>query len=106
MVGSSRAIVRIAGPDIGQLIEHPAAVAGVPISAPQSLRASRIAGEMAFARTCYDHLAGSLGVALLDRLIERGLVSTSSGVALTVEGELDQLVRPRSASNDADRGGR
>jgi DNA-binding transcriptional ArsR family regulator len=39
-----------------------------------------------FARTCYDHLAGRLGVLLADTLVERGLVS-STGSDVTTAGE-------------------
>jgi hypothetical protein len=38
------------------------------------LRPSRIDEQMRTARTCYDHLAGRLGVALADILVERGQV--------------------------------
>lgn len=40
-----------------------------------------------FARTCYDHLAGSLGVAIADRLVALGALATGSeGWALTRSG--------------------
>jgi hypothetical protein len=39
------------------------------------LRPSRLDEEMRTARTCYDHLAGRLGVALTDFLVERGHVA-------------------------------
>lgn len=40
------------------------------------------------ARVCYDHLAGDLGVALLDGLLARGLVSPAGeALTLTAEGE-------------------
>jgi DNA-binding transcriptional ArsR family regulator len=39
------------------------------------------------ARTCYNHLAGELGVALLDGLLKRGtLAPAAEGYALTAEG--------------------
>ncbi len=40
----------------------------------RSLRQSRQAEALAEARTCYDHLAGRAGVALLDSLLARGLL--------------------------------
>jgi DNA-binding PadR family transcriptional regulator len=43
---------------------------------------------MARGRTCYDHLAGRLGVAVLDALVGRGLVALRRGVALTEAGQL------------------
>lgn len=39
-----------------------------------------------FARTCYDHVAGRLGVLLADTLVERGLVS-ATGSEVTAAGE-------------------
>jgi hypothetical protein len=39
------------------------------------------------ARTCYDHLAGQLGVRLADALVERGCIELSSeGGAVTEQG--------------------
>jgi hypothetical protein len=38
------------------------------------------------ARTCYDHLAGQLGVALADAVITRGLTADDSGLAFTTAG--------------------
>ena len=40
---------------------------------------------MRLARTCYDHLAGRLGVALADALCERGHVALSDGAGLVTE---------------------
>ncbi len=37
------------------------------------------------ARTCYDHLAGELGVAIADALVARGAVDFSSDVATVTE---------------------
>lgn len=79
--------LRLAGPEIGRLIEDLATLAGVPVTAPQSLRASRVAAELQFARTCYDHLAGSLGVQLLGSLVDRGYVATTTDTVLTPAGE-------------------
>ena len=39
------------------------------------------------ARVCYDHLAGDLGVAMLDSLIVRGQIAGDEQLALTPEGE-------------------
>jgi len=37
-------------------------------------------------RTCYDHLAGELGVAITDALTDRGLLDQRHGFALTKAG--------------------
>jgi hypothetical protein len=42
--------------------------------------------RLATARTCYDHLAGALGVALFDALVRRALVDDQHGLALTDAG--------------------
>lgn len=65
---------RLASPLVGQMLEGIMAVAGAQRS-PRPLRPSRIEAEMRLARTCYDHLAGRLGVALADTLIGEGHVA-------------------------------
>ncbi len=64
----------IASPLIGQMLESIMVVAGDQI-ALRPPRPSRIDDDMRMARTCYDHLAGRLGVALADMLLERGHVA-------------------------------
>jgi DNA-binding transcriptional ArsR family regulator len=66
----------LAGPEVAQAVEALAALA--PQRPPRSLRsANRIAAELA-ARSCYDHLAGALGVAVSDRLCVLGALDASS----------------------------
>ncbi len=77
--------LRLAGPQTAQLVEDLAAAVGVR-PAPTSLRTARVARDLAWARTCYDHLAGALGVALLDALAAAGLITTTVGTALTPAG--------------------
>jgi len=49
--------------------------------------AQRSAPELVFSRTCYDHLAGELAVAILKRLLERQLLrETQGGFAITRSG--------------------
>ncbi|PRX99027.1 ArsR/SmtB family transcription factor [Allonocardiopsis opalescens] len=77
--------VRLAGPQAAALIEAVASFA--PDTArPRGLRASARAGAEARARTCYDHLAGRLGVALADAMVGRGLVAADAGLAVTPAG--------------------
>ena len=54
--------------------------------APDSYAAVRASAGLAAARTCYDHLAGRLGVDLLDALDHRDYVSRADGIALTASG--------------------
>jgi DNA-binding transcriptional ArsR family regulator len=63
---------RLAGPHVGQMLESitNVALAGPPRFQPRS----KADDVMRLARTCYDHLAGVLGVGIADRLIERAFV--------------------------------
>ena len=78
--------LRLAGPAAAQLVESLAVQAG-PGTTPQSLRAVTASEALARGRTCYDHLAGRLGVAVMDALADRDLVSVRRGVVLTDAGE-------------------
>nr|WP_197676435.1 winged helix-turn-helix domain-containing protein [Nakamurella panacisegetis] len=77
--------LRLAGPEIAQLIEDLVAVVGVP-QQPNSLRSVRAAGQLQAARTCYDHVAGDLGVAVFDALVRRRLIDVADGLRLTPSG--------------------
>jgi len=63
--------VRLAGPEVAHVIEQLAALAAPPARA-LTAGARRRADEMRFARTCYDHLAGVLGVMVSSALVRRG----------------------------------
>lgn len=64
---------RLAGHEVAAAIE---ALSRLGAPAPvRSLRESRRAAALAEARTCYDHLAGRAGVALLDALLREGLLA-------------------------------
>lgn len=70
---------RLAGPDIAAVVEALAVIAPQP--PVTSLRKSTRAAALRHARTCYDHLAGQFGVALLAALMESGaFVRTDDGV--------------------------
>ena len=47
-----------------------------PVKPARGLRQSREAAALAEARTCYDHLAGRAGVALLDALLATGTLTS------------------------------
>ncbi|NML54496.1 helix-turn-helix transcriptional regulator [Streptomyces sp. R302] len=79
--------VRLAGPGMAQLVEELAALAGPGADpAPRSLAAASAGRAMARGRTCYDHLAGRLGIAVTDALTARGLLRQDTGFALTDQG--------------------
>lgn len=67
----------LAGPDVAAALEAVARIA--PPVAVYSLRQDRAQRAIAEARTCYDHLAGRLGVELRDRLLATGVVRLVGG---------------------------
>ncbi|MER5409502.1 winged helix-turn-helix domain-containing protein [Streptomyces sp. NPDC002769] len=79
--------VRLADSRVAQLVEDLAAqVAPGAAERPRSLREAGAGSAMARGRTCYDHLAGRLGIALTDALTQRGLLRQDTGFALTDAG--------------------
>ena len=68
---------RLAGPEIAAVMEALANLS--PATPVRSLRESQAAAALAQARTCYDHLAGRAGVALLDALLARRLLAPAPG---------------------------
>lgn len=77
---------RLAGPSIAQLLETMAALA--PAHPVRSLREGTRAEALRTARSCYDHLAGRLGVAVMARLLEQGWLEGG-------DGRFDPAVRDR-----------
>jgi hypothetical protein len=74
----------LAGPEIAELIEAAARVA--PLEPISSLRQGTRAHAIRYARRCYDHLAGRLGVALTDALIAGQMLVPSSGEPIRAAG--------------------
>ncbi|MFI8828004.1 ArsR/SmtB family transcription factor [Streptomyces sp. NPDC053431] len=79
--------VRLADAGIAHLVEDLAARSepAVP-EAPRTLRAASAGQAMARGRTCYDHLAGRLGIAITEAMTVRGLLRQDTGFALTDGG--------------------
>jgi DNA-binding transcriptional ArsR family regulator len=77
--------VRLAGAPAAELVETLAAYAGPP-PPPRSLHASRVDAVMRAGRTCYDHLAGELGVAITDAMTAQRLIDQRNGFALSDDG--------------------
>ncbi|MFC8509212.1 ArsR/SmtB family transcription factor [Streptomyces sp. NPDC057411] len=79
--------VRLADPGIAHLVEDLAARSepAVP-EPPRGLRAASAGQAMARGRTCYDHLAGRLGITITDAMTARGLLRQDTGFALTDRG--------------------
>jgi len=77
---------RIASPLVARMLESIIAVAAIEVPPRYQPRSARD-DALRFARTCYDHLAGRLGVAIADALVERdALVLTPDGGELTPAG--------------------
>jgi DNA-binding transcriptional ArsR family regulator len=75
----------LAGPEVAAVLEAMARIA--PPAPVRSLRQDRANHAIAEARTCYDHLAGRLGVELADRILGNGLLSPAgTGHVLTAAG--------------------
>ncbi|MDR5761388.1 helix-turn-helix transcriptional regulator [Caballeronia sp. LZ035] len=78
---------RLAGPHIARVLESLASVG--PVTRAWRTTPNRSARELRFARCCYDHLAGQIGVAITQRMIERGclLENDEYAYALTPRGQ-------------------
>ena len=73
---------RLANPEVAQAVEALARVA--PSRPIRSLRQATHASAIRQARTCYDHLAGRLGVAICDSFLDSEIVrvETNPGIAV------------------------
>ncbi|MFB4193028.1 ArsR/SmtB family transcription factor [Streptomyces carpaticus] len=80
--------VRLVDPQVADLLENLAALAGDGVlgDPARSLSGTRRRDALAHARTCYDHLAGTVGVAVTDAMTEHGLLDWQQGVRLTGDG--------------------
>jgi DNA-binding transcriptional ArsR family regulator len=77
---------RIASPLVARMLESIKAVAAIEVP-PRFQPRSAQDDALRFARTCYDHLAGQLGVAIADVLVARGYVVLSDeGGEVTARG--------------------
>jgi DNA-binding transcriptional ArsR family regulator len=79
--------VRISDPEVAELLENLTSRLETPVPKVTSLRASNRQRALATARTCYDHLAGRLGVAVADAMVREKLVSVGDHPVLTEDGE-------------------
>jgi DNA-binding transcriptional ArsR family regulator len=76
----------LAGPEVAALIEAVAAAGPARPAPVTSMAVAHRQRNLRYARTCYDHLAGTVGVALADGLVTAGLVSRDDGLHLTGDG--------------------
>ncbi|WP_425608702.1 ArsR/SmtB family transcription factor [Streptomyces albipurpureus] len=78
--------VRLADSDTAALIENLASRAPRRAAPTGSLPAVSRSRALARARTCYDHLAGALGVAITRAMTDRGLLDWERGLTITGDG--------------------
>ncbi|HEV7267514.1 MAG TPA: helix-turn-helix transcriptional regulator [Falsiroseomonas sp.] len=76
---------RLATPGVARLIEG---LLDISATLPRRIATGPRDAAMRLARTCYDHLAGRLAVAIADALVARGAIElTADGGAVTPAGE-------------------
>lgn len=80
---------RLAGPHVAAAMEALAAIA--PLQPIRSLRQDTHAGQLRAARSCYDHLAGRLGVAVTAALLSRQVLIATDGIDDTTRRPGDRL---------------
>jgi DNA-binding transcriptional ArsR family regulator len=88
---------RLAGPEIARALEALARIA--PPAPIRSLREGTKAQAVRSARTCYDHLAGRLGVAIMSALIADGALAGGDGRHRRARARED---RPSAVGRDLD----
>lgn len=83
---------RLAGPEVGLVLESLIPLAPTP--AARGLREHTRWERLRVARTCYDHVAGSLGTDILAGLLEVDALVRTDGVPGTAPGAADRLSAP------------
>jgi DNA-binding transcriptional ArsR family regulator len=83
---------RLAGPEVAQLLEAMASIA--PALPVRSLKDSTRASALRAARTCYDHLAGSLGTTFMRALLDQRLLEGGDGSYVPERARHDRLAAP------------
>ncbi|MFJ4575265.1 ArsR/SmtB family transcription factor [Streptomyces sp. NPDC088846] len=80
--------LRLADERTAHLVEDLAArvLDGSAPERPHTLGAASAGSALRRGRTCYDHLAGRIGIAIADAMTVRGLLSQDTGFALTDDG--------------------
>jgi DNA-binding transcriptional ArsR family regulator len=83
---------RIASPLVATMLESIKVVAAIEVP-PRRHPRSANDDALRFARSCYDHLAGQVGVAVTDALVAMGhIVLTDEGGEVTSSGEHSALI--------------
>ena len=83
---------RLADPSVAEALEAIARIA--PPEPIRSLRQGTRAHALRRARTCYNHLAGRLGVTIMAALVHQGILTSGDGRHHTDAAEADRLSAP------------
>jgi DNA-binding transcriptional ArsR family regulator len=83
---------RLAGPQVAVVLEALATLA--PVHPVRSLRQDTQAAALRYGRSCYDHLAGRLGVDLTARLLARHALIATDGTDDTGRREGERYAAP------------
>jgi DNA-binding transcriptional ArsR family regulator len=78
--------VELADAGVAEVLEDLMAYLDPADDRPRTFRAVAASEALARARTCYDHLAGRLGVAVTGAMVHKGLLDEGGGYALTGAG--------------------
>lgn len=83
---------RLASTEVADLIESVSRIAAITLPEParKPVTGPRDA-QMRRARVCYDHLAGGLGVAVTDALVERGVIAFDDGAGIVAPDGIAML---------------
>lgn len=84
---------RLASPAVAQMMESIMLVASLPEPTKRKLTIGPRDAALRAARTCYDHLAGRLGVALTDALVAGGRVELAKDGGLVTDAGVELLRR-------------
>lgn len=76
---------RIASPDVAHMLETIMAIA--PPNGARTPKPAAVDAHLRAARTCYDHLAGELGVALAQALVNGGAITVAANNACLIDAQ-------------------
>ncbi|GLZ75286.1 transcriptional regulator [Actinorhabdospora filicis] len=93
--------VRVAGSEVAELVETLSSRLDRPLPPVTSLRTANRRRALAVARTCYDHLAGRLGVAVTSALVRTGRVDHTAGRPPVLTGAGEEWFAALGADLDA-----
>ena len=87
-----RRYFELASPEVAHALEVLARLA--PATPVRSLRDGTRAHALRLARTCYDHLAGHLGVAVMQSMLNSGILAGGDGIYRQSTASGDRLAAP------------